>query len=278
MKRTLYSLLTLLIIVNYTTIASAPDDSLQKKRPAFQKRSSDALIPYWTGRNSAIAAFASSYGLVVEAENNGLLKEMMGKRLMGYVGHKDNIFLMDVSHWGYSKFGELETSIGYTRLFAHKFAIGIRFYYLMNYAFQYESQHSLSFDISFYYQICQHLGIGGRVFNPAHLRYGLARESSPYLPMIFNFDLHYSIGKKILFFTFVDKTLGESLSIGAGIAWIPLSHLIVQGCFSFPNATFGLKTVLCWKHLELGIEMSYGFHLGVSPALSLFIPIKTRQK
>lgn len=226
--------------------------------------------------NLAAAAFLKrSYVSCVFADSY-FLKELMDKRVDCLLGHHDNMFVVGVSHFGYARYGELVASAGYARLFAHRFAFALKFYYYYNHALNYPVTHSVTFDVSFYAKCTSRCGIGVRVFNPAHLRYGISDASAAYLDMVFNLDFHYQFGRSVLLHLNAEKILGGGFSIGIGLIYVLNKRVGLTASISVPEPKAALGLQMSWRSFEMQVDMACRYKLGFSPQISFSFPFKKR--
>lgn len=224
--------------------------------------------------NFAMSAFLNRSYLSCAFTNSYFLKELMDKRAVGLLGYRDNMFVVGVSHFGYARYGELVASAGYARQFAHRFSFALGFYYYFNHALNYPVTHSVTFDVSFYAKCTSRCGIGVRVFNPAHLRYGISDISAAYLDMLFDLDFHYQVSRQLLLYLNVEKVLDGGFSIGGGLFYVLNRRVGIVAEITMPSPRAALGLQMTWQHFELQIDMAYRYKLGFSPQVSFSFPFK----
>ena len=79
---------------------------------------------------AAASPFLSHTWVAGTCGNDYLLKELMRARLDAVMRYDRHAFILQLSHDGYSRYGELTTSVGYAVKFAGKVVVGMRYYYL----------------------------------------------------------------------------------------------------------------------------------------------------
>lgn len=226
---------------------------------------------YLTGlsaRNPASTAFISKSHIKISFENRFLLKELMKESVQGTIRYGPNTFLVSADHFGYSRYGEMSTNIGYVRNFGQRVAIGMRFYYLMSHAAEYPATHSVTFEFSLYTAIAHNIGFGFSAYNPARLKYNITGKTM--LPVRFHLDFNYRIGKKVILFTEIEKELKSqfALRVGAGYK-VRCLYLCISA--QIPEPQIDIETEISYRRLIFGISCQYRILLGFVPQASIVL-------
>ncbi|MEG1556002.1 MAG: hypothetical protein RR356_04675 [Bacteroidales bacterium] len=232
-------------------------------------RSQNSVMEYYLeeiGQSySAVTPFYDRSLLGFTLENRYLLKELMHSEFLLQGLYKKNAFLFSSCHFGYAHYGEFSCSVGYARILAKPLAVGINFYYLLDYAFQYRSSHSVTFDFSLYARINENIGMAISIYNPARLKYGVIGQSL--IPMEFEVNLYYKMDKKLLFYCDVSKLLPGYLNIKWGGYYRPMELF----CFSLMASLkeLALNIGLYWRRYTFRFSSSFHYNLGLSPSFKL---------
>lgn len=226
-----------------------------------------SVSDYQILRNSNFAQLnnASSSWVNASCRNDYFLKEMMTADLTGTLLFGDNAVAFQCSHEGYSKYGNLTSSIGYSRKFAERVSVGLRFYYLFQHVEQYESVHSVTFDISLHAVVSKKLSFGFEVYNPARLKYGVRGNSL--IPMMFRVQAQYVFSDKLLFLITLHKHLPGEFDVVLGAYYRPTSYFFLSFDVSLMNADVGV--MLRCRSLYFTIDFKYNYRLGFSPEIGL---------
>ena len=226
---------------------------------------------YLTGlseRNPAATAFISKSHVKISFENRFFLKELMKESVRGTIRYGPNTFLVSVDHFGYSRYGELTTELGYVRNFGQRIAIGMQFYYLMSHAAEYPMTHSVTFDISLYAAISNNIGLGFSVYNPARLKYNMTGRTV--LPTRLHLDFNYRIGKKVILFTEVEKELKSQFVFRLGAGY-KVRCLYLSVSAQIPEPQIDIETEIAYRRFVFGITWQYRILLGFVPQASMVL-------
>ena len=127
--------------------------------------------------------FESFSKISTSCSNDYLLKELTKASMTAGLLWGRHALGIHTSHYGYSKYGELTSSLAYSVKLGAKIALGIRFHYIFQHVDHYESQHSVTFDFSMYAHVSRKLSFAIELYNPARLKYGLTGNTV--IPMRF---------------------------------------------------------------------------------------------
>lgn len=225
------------------------------------------LSDYQILRRSILAqkSFSSYSSIYTSCGNDYLLKELMNVQLAGHWVVKENVLSLQVMHYGYAKYGDLTSSIAYARQFGKRVSIGLRFHYLYQHIEQYESIHSVTFDISMFAIVTKKLSFGFEVYNPARLKYGIRGPSL--IPMKFSLQAQYKYSDKLLFLLDLYKRLPGEFDILLGVYYCPLNYFYLAFDVSLLNA--GIGVMLRCSHFYFTINLKYNYQLGFSPEVGI---------
>ena len=205
------------------------------------------------------------YGTVsLSSQNQFLLKELCTTTISGSYNIKGNVAALTVSHFGYSKYGMLTISSGYTRAFAHRVSFGMQVHYLLHHAENYPKKHSLTFDLSLYGRITQKVGVGVSAYNPANLKYGLTGKEKT--PMHYILMLDYKLNDKVLLAVGASKQLPGFFDVFGSVCFrekfygfiMDLSLKKVDLWFSF-----------WWKGFQFDLGGGFDYRVGFSPGVKI---------
>jgi hypothetical protein len=219
--------------------------------------------------NPATKALISQHFVELAVNNSYFLKELMDKALFAQVCYRENRFVLAAFHSGYSKYGELKLTAGYSKVWAHRFSLTTHFHYWLNHVEKRPSVHSFSFDLAFHAAINSKIGFGVEVDNPAHLKYGVVGRSP--LPLLISAHLYYKIGTRTLLATRVEKMVNGRFN---------MSLLFLQ---QFNSMHFTVAPSLLDTEIGVGVRFScfllsyhagYNYKLGTIMRLNVNIYLK----
>lgn len=204
--------------------------------------------------------------------NDYLLKELMRARFDAVVRYDRHAFILRLSHDGYSRYGELTTSVGYAVKFGGKVAVGMRYYYLYQHVDNYEGQHSITFDVSLYAQLSRKLCFGFEVYNPARLRYSI--RGPDIIPIRFMALVHYLYSEKLAFSMQVLKYLPGRFDVSAACYYQPLQGFYLSFACSIYDMNLGVM-IRC-RRFYFMVDARYNYHLGFSPEVGVGMQLKVK--
>ncbi|MBO4654625.1 MAG: hypothetical protein J5644_03680 [Bacteroidales bacterium] len=201
--------------------------------------------------------------------NDYLLKELMRARIEAVLRYDRHAFVLQLSHNGYSRYGELTATLGYAVKFGGKVALGMRYYYLYQHVERYEAQHSISFDLSLYAQLSRKLCFGFEVYNPARLKYSI--RGPDIIPMRFTVLAHYGYSEKLAFTVQILKYLPGKFDVSAGCYYQPLPYFYLSFACSLYDSVFGL--MIRWKRFYFTVDARYNYRLGFAPEVGVGVRV-----
>jgi hypothetical protein len=220
----------------------------------------DYFFFYEKNRNFSVHGFLSEGNLAIFSQNQFLLKELCTATVSGSYNTKGNAAVLNISHFGYSKYGILTVSSGYARAFAKRVSFGLQLHYLLHHAEGYPQKSSFTFDLSLYGRISQKIGIGISAYNPANLKYGIIGTEQ--IPMLYVLTLDYKLNEKVLLAVVASKQLPGFFDIAGTICFKDRSYGFFMNC--------SLKKVeiqfsFWWKRVLFDVGGSFDYRLGFSP-------------
>lgn len=221
---------------------------------------------------AALGPFLSHSWVAGTCGNDYLLKELMRARLDAEIRYDRHAFILQLSHDGYSRYGELTTTLGYAVKFGGKVAVGMRYYYLYQHVDQYDSQHSVTFDLSLCAQLSRKLCFGFEVYNPARLRYSI--RGPDVIPMRFMVLVHYLYSEKLAFSVQVLKYLPGRFDASATCWYQPLHCFFLSFACSLYDMNFGIM-VRCHRFYFI-MDARYNYHLGFAPEVGVGMQLKVK--
>jgi hypothetical protein len=199
-----------------------------------------------------------------------MLKELMRVRCDAVLRIDRHALIVQLSHDGYSRYGELTTMVGYAVKFGGKVAVGMRYYYLYQHVDQYEARHSITFDVSLYAQVSRKLCFGFEVYNPARLRYSI--RGPDIIPMRFTFLAHYLHDEKLSFTVQLLKCLPGRFELSAACYYRPLHYFYLSFGCSLYDADVGL--MLHFRQFYFTVDARYNYRLGFAPEVGVLVQMK----
>lgn len=204
--------------------------------------------------------------------NDYLLKELMRARLDAVIRYDRHAFILQLSHDGYSRYGELTTSVGYAVKFGGKVAVGMRYYYLYQHVEQYEAQHSITFDLSLYAQLGRKWCLGFEVYNPARLRYSI--RGPDIIPMRFTVLVHYLFSEKLAFSVQVLKHLPGRFDVSAACYYHPLHCFYLSFACSLYDMNCGV--MIRYRRFYFMVDARYNYRLGFAPEVGVGMQLRVK--
>jgi hypothetical protein len=200
----------------------------------------------------------------LSVRNEFLLKELMEKKIDFAYRQQNNLFVCRIEHFGYEKFGEMKLSTAYGRLFAGRFAVAMQFHYLLRHAYEYPTEHSFTFDLSFQAKIKETFGFGVEIYNPAGLKYEVIKGDV--IPRFFSINLHHKISSRILLWSKIEKYFPGNFDVILGTD-CHISLITLSGAISLSRLQFNI--LFSWRSFHFDLQTQYHYQLGFSPALRL---------
>ena len=219
--------------------------------------------------NFATASLLNNSIVSLHFRNDFFLVELSKKRLDCILPFRDNGFHFQIAHDGYSRFGELKTSMAYSRTFKKKFAVGMQFHYLMHHAKNYEPMHSLSIDFSLYTQLFTSAWVGIQAVNPFRLKYAIIGRET--IPTKLCFVGIYKLNKEILFSIAIRKTLPGFLDAEFFLLFKKGSWSVVP---SFSLARMGVNLAYSKKFFEISLCTDFYYLTGFSSSAKFSVFLK----
>ena len=214
---------------------------------------------------AAARPFLSHAWVAGTCGNDYLLKELMRARFNAIMRYDCHAFILQLSHDGYSHYGELITSVGYAVKFGRRVGVGMRYYYLYQHVDNYEAQHSITFDVSLYAQLSRKLYFGFEVYNPARLRYSI--RGPDIIPMRFTVIAHYLYSEKLLFSVQFLKYLPGQFDMSAACYYQPLHYFYLSFACSLYEMNFGV--MIRYRRFYFMVDARYSYRLGFSPEVGV---------
>lgn len=202
--------------------------------------------------------------------NDYLLKELIKARLDAVILYDRHAFILQLSHDGYSRYGELTSTVGYAVKFGGRVALGLRYYYMYQHVEQYEPQHTITFDLSLYAQLTRKLYFGFEVYNPARLKYSI--RGTDVIPTRFTVLAHYVYSEKLSFSVQVLKYLPGRFDVSAGCSFCPLDYFYLSFACSLYDLCCGL--ILRCRRLYFTVDARYNYHLGFAPEVGVVLQLE----
>jgi len=220
----------------------------------------------------SVHAFLTGGNVSIYSQNQFLLKELCTASVSGNYNIKGNAVAINISHFGYSKYGIFTISSGYARVFAKRVSFGLQVHYLMHHAAEYLKKHSFTFDLSLYGQITHRIGIGASAYNPANLKYGLTGKEK--IPMLYTLMLNYKINDKVLLALTASKQLPGFFDI-SGTVYFRAKFYGFMTDVSLKKVGVGFS--FWWKKFQFDVGGDFDYRLGFSPFVGVSYSFKSTQ-
>lgn len=188
-------------------------------------------------------------------------KELMFNSL-DFSWHRNrNCLLVSASHYGYKHFGTFSAGAGYGRLFGQRFSVAMRFFYLLQHATHYESRHSVTIDLSSYWQISNSTSLAVMIYNPIGMHYGII--GNELIPMTFSVQLHYMPTARLAGTLSTSITVPGQFNIRLGLAYFASPHLFLNGYCDLAQCRVELHVP--WRKLVFSLGTAWYYNTGFSP-------------
>ena len=191
-------------------------------------------------------------------------KEMMYADFSGVYSQNHNSLMLYIYHYGYTGYGHLQLTGGYGRRFGHRFAVAMRFTYMMEHARNYSSRHSLCTDVSLSVLITPKVYLHTMVYNPFCMRYGIVDQYI--IPLRFMAACTYMPNEKLLFGAVISKELPGAWELGGRFMIRPIPPLLIA--VDCANTQLGLSVGLIYRKFVLNVQAAWCYRLALSPQIS----------
>jgi hypothetical protein len=198
------------------------------------------------------------------SENQFLMKELCTATVSGSYNIKEHAVAINISHFGYSKYGIFTISSGYAQLFAKRVSFGLQVHYLVHHAETYPKTHSFTFDLSLYSKLSQKIGLGVSAYNPANLKYGVSGKEK--IPMHYIIMLDYKLSDKVLLAVAASKQLPGFFDIAATLCFKDKFYGFMT---DVSLKKVNLKCSFWVKKLQFDVGGSFDYRLGFSPQIHI---------
>lgn len=242
-------------------------------RLSLSAQNDNSLSEYQLLKMDMAAANTFHSGILfgMSCGNDYMLKELMHAHADGLLIYDRHAFMLQLSHNGYSRYGDLFAAFSYGVKFAGKFAAGLRFYYIYQHVAHYESRHSLCFDLSLYAKPTPKLSFGIEVYNPARLKYGITGKTL--IPMRFTVMAVYKFSKKLLLSMKILKFLPGLFDLSLSCYYQAVNFVNALLSLSLHEADFGLMFI--YRRFLFTIDMKYNYSLGFAPEVGFWVKLRT---
>jgi hypothetical protein len=234
--------------------------------PAQEEQVSVADYYHFHNRhqNFSLHPWLLSGSVSLFSENQFLIKELCTASVLGSYLIKGNAVAINVSHFGYSKYGIFNVSSGYSRVFAKRVSFGLQVHYLLHHVEGYPKTHSFTFDLSLYGKISQKVGLGVSAYNPANLKYGITGKEK--IPMRYIIMLDYKLSEKVLLAVAASKQLPGVFDIAGTVCFKDKFYGFMMDC---SLKKVGLQFSFWWKKFEFDVGGSFDYRMGFSPGVMI---------
>lgn len=222
--------------------------------------SCDSFFRFSESENFPILLIKSDANhLSLSVENRYFIKEMTSERFSCSFPYQRHRFFASIRHTGFSRFGELVGSVGYGLKISPRFAFVSHFYYSMFHAKNYNTIHSITFDLSFCAEVNDKMGVALQAYNPAHLHYGIVSENP--IPITLQSMLYYKIHRDLLLSAQLSKYLPGNWDVNLS-AHYAMRYLALKGAVSLHLLSVGITCQ--WRSLLFSLHSQYDYQTGFS--------------
>jgi hypothetical protein len=269
MKNLKSAALIILLLSLIQKAYSGNDNSPTGARSAGMCKSSVTLSDSWSiNNNQAGLGYLKHATIGISYEDRFLLPELSVKGLSLAFPTKSGVFGFGLSYFGYSKYNETKTVLGYSLMLGKNFSLGIGLDVLSTrIAEQYGSKGTMAGEIGIRTQPIKNLYIAAHVFNPTHAK--LVSYNNERIPTILKFGIAYHFSQKVLLSTEAEKDLIAKIIYKAGVEYHILNKIYLRtGISSNPlQNSFGLG----YDSGKLKMDIAFVTHqaLGITPHISV---------
>lgn len=270
MTRFLYSALVLMFLIGTKTQAQVVNDYLHVGA------GSAGMGNIGTTYTDTRAAWGNQGGLAM-VEKSGV--EVYGSKLYWgtslmkaglagvYKTEKLGCFSVVVNHFGSQDYQQQRFGVGYGKLLAKGFSMGIQLNYFM-FRFSdlvYPSGSALGFEGGFLGQVSKKVTLGAHVFNPIRTRIG----TNDFLPGGLKLGVLYKPNDKLNLHSDVVKEFNRPLCVRLGLEYLATKKVLLRtGLVSEPLLmTLGLGLKL--NNLYINLASGYQLDLGAQSSVGL---------
>ncbi len=182
-------------------------------------------------------------------------------------------FGVDLSYFGYEKYFELKTGIGYGIMLGHKLSIGAKVNYLhTQFAELYGKKGTVVAELGFILEPTENVFLAGHIYNITRSK--LAVYDDERVSTILKFGIGYRFSEKLYMVTETEKDLLYKMIFKVGVDYRFLNNLYLRaGATTSPDRlSFGLG----YKYRKIRADIAFSYHqiLGISPHIGLIYDLK----
>lgn len=178
------------------------------------------------------------------------------------------------NHFGYSAYSEQQIRLGYGRLLARHFGLGIGFTALRTQMAEYGTAMAVAIEMGLYYRMTDKFTLAAHTFNPSS---SSLSPNLPTIPAVIGIGFSYHSTDLVSFYGEVVKSKYQPLQLKGGIAYNLHERIQLRaGTLTQPvQFTFGIGYTIA----PLTVDVAYAYHpvLGSTPMISMQfsrIPVK----
>lgn len=211
------AVIALLMVLCITPVFSADKDHPVGARSAGLAYATVMLPDFWSVfHNQGGLAYINrmSAGMY---HNLGIIKEMSYQSVAFAYPVSTGTFALSGTYFGYSKYNELKVGLGFGKMLAEHFSLGVQIDYYSSHVQGITNNLSqVTFEAGMLYEPVDNLFIGAHVFNPANSFYNTAEA---HLPSVFRFGCGYSFDRQVMLTMELEKDIEGPAVIRSGIEY-----------------------------------------------------------
>lgn len=173
---------------------------------------------------------------------------------------------ISANHFGYSAYSEQQIRVGYGRLLARNFGLGIGFTALRTQMAEYGAAMAVTVEMGLYYRMTDKLTLAAHTFNPSSASLS---QNLPTIPTVLGIGFSYQSTDLVCLFGEVVKSKYQPLQLKGGIAYNLHERIQIRaGTLTQPvQFTFGIGYAIA----PLTVDVAYAYHpvLGATPMISM---------
>ncbi|MDR0830595.1 MAG: hypothetical protein LBN95_10875 [Prevotellaceae bacterium] len=219
-------------------------------------------IPF---HNPAALAGAEKIGFALLYENRYITKELANKALNVWFPTKYINVGVAFSHFGYSEYNEMISSISFAREFGEKFRLGAEIDYYTVFLSQSERyKGAITAQVGAQILITENFSLAFNVFNPvfSKIKTDFAEKR---LPTIFSIGSLYRIKNRVDWLVQFDKEVSSPLRWATGFEYSPVKEMVVRlGAYGYNSFIPTLGAGAKFGGFRFDINAAYNSALGFS--------------
>lgn len=243
-------------------------------RSAGIAHASLSLNDVWSAiNNQAGLVSLKQVAVGVYYENRFSLKELSLYSFVAAIPVKSGTIGMSFVSFGYAKYRESKTGIGYATTLGKIIQVGLQLdYFQFSIPDLQQTNKVLTFEFGLNTLVNKDLILSAHIFNPLHLSRTIIKSSN--IPSLIRLGLLYSFSDQLLVTVQADKDLLNKASVKIGIEYQALPNVVARTGISTNPLINSFGIGMKWKRLIIDMATSIHQVLGIYPQMSVTYKIK----